>query len=253
MRTFLALFDLHFGFERKSGHKVSLHDPSAMSVALQFASDFKPDELILGGDMLDCGAISHHNRKKPGRTEGLRVMSDAGGLSVEVIKPLQQLKGKLTYIVGNHEDWLNDLEEREPGLGGMLDIRNLLGLQRWNLIPQGGYYDLGKLRFAHGDQFKGGEQIAKTAVIAAERSIRFGHFHTFQTYTKTSFFDVKLGRTGVAVPCLCKKDPKYGEGAPNRWVQGFNWGYIHSDGTFSDYVTIITAGKAVANGKLYRG
>ena len=84
-------------------------------------------------------------------------------------------------------------------------------------------------------------------------SIRFGHFHTFQAYTKTSFVEEKLGRTGIAVPCLCTKDPKYGEGRGNSWVQGLNWGYVFPDGTYADYVSIITNGRMVVNGKVYRG
>lgn len=256
MKKFLALFDLHYGFERKNGHKVALHDPKALGVALSFAADFRPDDIILGGDMLDCGAVSHHNKGKPGRTEGLRLLSDTEGCRRELIDPLMKLatpRTGLTYIIGNHCAWLEDLIDDDPALEGIIDIRKLLRLEQWRVIPQGGYYNLGKLTFIHGDQLRGGEHVAKAAVIAYERSVRFGHFHTYQTYTKTSAIDLKLGRTGIACPCLCTKDPKYGEGAPNRWVQGFNWGYINDDGTYNDYITVITNGRATINGKIYKG
>jgi hypothetical protein len=252
MKKFISLFDLHYGYERRNGHKVALHDEKAMSIALQFAKDFKPDNIILGGDMLDCGAISHHNKNKPGRTEGLRILADAQELGERFIRPLNALGASNVYIMGNHEDWLNDVEEELPGLGGLLHINRLLPLDGWTVIPQGEYYNLGKLTFAHGDQLSGGEHIAKAAVITFERSIRFGHFHTYQVYTKTTPIDVKLGKTGMAVPCLCTKSPKYGEGKPNRWVQGVNFGYVFPDGTYSDYVALITNGKMVANGKVYK-
>ena len=55
------------------------------------------------------------------------------------------------------------------------------------------------------------------------------------------------------VPCLCTKGPKYGEGSPNRWVQGFNYGYLGSDGSYSDYIALIVNGRAIVEGKEYRG
>ena len=257
MKSFVSLFDLHYGYERDVyRHKKALHDPRAMDVALQFVSDFKPEVLVLGGDMLDCGAISHHNRNKPGATEGLRVLADGKELRQNFLNPLDSVKSikKKIYLTGNHEDWLNDIIDREPGLEGLIDLKTMLDMDdSWTVLPQGGMFNLGKLTFLHGDQLRGGEHVAKAAVIAYERSVRFGHFHSHQVYTKTSAVDQKLGKTGVIVPCLCTKGPKYGEGAPNRWAQGLNFGWINSDGTFSDYVAIIINGRTIINGKEYIG
>lgn len=252
-KKFAFLTDLHYGFERRSGHKIPLHDMKAFTVALQFLQDFQPDVLILGGDFLDCGAISHHNKNKKHSTEGLRLLADAQGLREEVLEPLEELgASKMVYFTGNHEDWLDDLVEENPGIEGIVELSTLLKLDAWQVIPQGGYFNLGKLTFIHGDQLSGGEHIAKAAVLAWERSIRFGHVHTFQTYTKVSPINEKLGKTGIAVPCLCTKDPKYGQGKANRWVQGINYGYVFNDGTYSDFVSIITNGKMVAEGKVYK-
>lgn len=210
----------------------------------------------MGGDMIDAACISHHNHGKPGATEGLKLLDDAKGGRDLFISPVEKIMGnkELVYIIGNHCAWLEDLTDAIPALEGLIDVRSLLKLdQRWNLIPQGEAYNLGKLTFVHGDQLKGGEGVAKAAVIAYERSVRFGHFHTYASYTKTSTIDYKLGKTGVAVPCLCTKNPKYGGGAPNRWAQGFLYGYVQSNGNFNDYVSIITDGQAIINGKLYKG
>lgn len=253
MEKFLFLTDLHYGYERRGGHKVALHDSKALSVALQFAKDFRPDHVILGGDILDCGAVSHHNKGKAGAVEGLRLVADAEELRMVLIEPLEQLKPRsLTYIEGNHEDWLNDLVDDTPALEGIVDIRSILHLSpRWKVAPQGEAHRLGKLVFVHGDQLSGGEHVAKAATTAYEKNIRFGHFHSFQVYTKTSAVEAN-GHTGISVPCLCKKGPKYGGGSPNRWAQGFLWGYA-GDGHFNDYVTIIVDGRAMINGKSYCG
>lgn len=223
---------------------------------MKFAQDFKPHKWIHGGDMLDCAAVSHHNHGKPGRTEGLRLLSDATDGHAFFIKPVEELvKGEdnLIYIVGNHEDWLSDLVDDMPSLEGIVDIEAILKLKRWKVVPQGGQYDYGKLRFVHGDTLSGGEAVAKAAVVNHERNIRFGHFHTYQSFTKTSPADDKFGKTGVAVPCLCNKNPQYNEGRPNRWMQGFLYGYMLPNGRYQDFVVVIIDGQFIVNGKLYRG
>lgn len=253
MEKFVALYDLHWGYERKNGHKSPLHDRKALNVALQFIKDFKPDHVILGGDILDCGVISHHNHGKPGATEGLKLIADAAELIEEVIEPIEAVKPKsLTYIVGNHEDWLHDLTQQIPSLEGIIDLKSILKLsKKWKIVPNGETHKLGKLIFMHGDQIKGGEHSAKWATVAWEANVRFGHHHTHQVYTKTSAKDVN-GHTGIAVPCLCRKDPNYGAGAPNRWMQGFQFGYVNGpDNIFNDYTAIIINGKSIIQGKVY--
>jgi metallophosphoesterase superfamily enzyme len=254
VERYLYLTDLHWGYERRGGHKTPLHDQKALNVALEFAKDFKPDHIILGGDMLDCGCISHHNHGKPGATEGFKLLADAKELQQALIKPVEALKPKtLTYITGNHEDWLTDLVDQIPALEGIVDVRSVLNLsEKWKIVPVGEAHRLGKLVLIHGDQVKGGENCAKWATMAYEKNVLFGHFHTHQQFSKTSAVE-EHGHTGVAVPCLCKKGPKYGGGSPNRWQQGFAFGYLGEGGFFNNYVAIIVNGKAMINGKIYKG
>lgn len=256
MEKFVALFDAHIGYERDSQrHKVPLHDSKAISVAMQFIKDFKPDHVILGGDILDCGSISHHRKGVAGQLEGLRLLAEAKECRESVIEPLEQLiKGRLIYHIGNHEDWLNDVVDDQPSLEGIVDIGALLKLNdQWEIVGQGKASRLGKLTFVHGDTVKGGQNPALWAVTAYERNIRFGHYHTFQMATKTTPIDAN-GHTGIAVPCLSKKGHRYGQGSPNKWMQGFLWGYVNGpQGMFSDYVTVIVDGKAIIHDKLYRG
>ena len=256
MEKFVALFDAHVGYERDgSRHKVPLHDEKAISVAVQFIHDFKPDHVVLGGDILDCGSVSHHRKGVAGQLESLRLLAEAKECRDSIIKPIQErVKGRLIYHVGNHEDWLNDVVDETPALEGIVDIAALLKLDdRWEIVGQGKASKLGKLTFIHGDTVKGGQNPALAAVTNYERNIRFGHFHTFQMATKTTPIDAN-GHTGIAVPCLSKKDHRYGQGAPNKWMQGFLWGWIGGpENIFNDYVTVIVNGKAIVNGKLYRG
>lgn len=250
---FVFLTDLHWGYERVGGALRPLHDLPLLERVLRFVGDFKPHHVILGGDMLDCGAVSHHNKGFPGRTEGLKLVRDAEGLRKALLRPLEALRGaKLTYMTGNHERFLTDFLEEQPGLEGLLTVQQLLRLgPRWTVVPQGGLARLGKLYFAHGDQLNGGEHMAKAAVIAYERNLRFGHIHTYSAYTKNSACDLTDVKSAVSVPCLCRKGPGYGRGSANRWTEGFLWGYVFPDGTFTDYVTVAIKGRFVANGKVY--
>lgn len=255
MEKFVALFDLHYGYEiNSSRHKVPLHDERALNVAMSFIKDFKPDHVILGGDMLDCGSISHHRLGNAGQLEGLRILSEAKELRKKLITPLEeQIDGRLVYMIGNHEEWLNDLVNKIPSLDGIVQAEHLLELDDWEVIPSGGVAKLGKLKFVHGDNVTGGQHCANAAVINYEANVRFGHFHTFQVATKTTPVDAN-GHTGISVPCLCKKGHSYGNKAPNKWMQGFLWGYVGGPaGSFNDYVTVIVNGKATIHGKTYEG
>src|SRR3954467_7786475 len=122
MQKFVALWDAHWGYEiNASRHKVALHDERAINVAMKFINDFKPDHVVLGGDMLDCGSVSHHREGKAGALEGLRILSEAKELRAKVIEPLEkQVPGRLIYHYGNHEDWLNDLIDKTPSLEGIV-------------------------------------------------------------------------------------------------------------------------------------
>jgi len=260
LEKFIAIWDTHVGFERRNGHLVPLHDKKAIGAMVAFAKDFKPNTIVLGGDILDCGAISHWNSKKPGATEGMRLSKDAQIARDLIVQPLISAMDtakpmKKVFIAGNHESWVTDLLEKDPGLEGLIDPATLLGLDRtWNVLPQGEIYRLSKhLVLAHGDQIRGGENVAKAAVTHFQTSIRFGHHHTYQAFTATSPIYQELPRTGIAVPCLCTKNQKYGEGAPNKWAQGFLYGYIHPNGTFHDNVAIIVGGKTVINGRVFGG
>lgn len=256
MEKFIAIWDTHVGFERRGGHLRALHDEKAINAMLDFASDFKPDRVILGGDILDCGAVSHHNHGKPGRTEGLKILRDGQEANRLVIKPFEKLNPKtLTFIHGNHEAWLDHVIEATPGLEGCFSASSLMGMdkKKWDLVRQGELARLGKLYFAHGDQIKGGEHPAKAAVMNYDRNIMFGHHHTYQTYTKNTPVFEELPRVGVAAPCLCQKDQNYGMGKPNRWAQGFVYGWSHPNGGFNYYVPLIINGKTVINGKVYKG
>lgn len=255
-KRFVGLWDIHFGHERRNRHKLPIHNPRALAPILKFLDVFQPHHLIWGGDILDCGAISHHNKNNRRAVEGLRLLEDAKLAAAWMQEARTRCAPGVSeaLILGNHEDWLEDLIDDYPGLEGVLSVEALLSLPAsCRVVNQGGSYHLGKLWFLHGDQFKGGgSNVAKKAVDTYGANVRFGHFHKYEAFTKFAAVDATDVKTGIAVPGLCTRGPKYLEGAPNQWSNGFLWGYIHPDGTFTDYVSIIVNGRFSALGQTFR-
>jgi hypothetical protein len=261
-QRYVAIYDVHYGFEKQriGGvlKTVPLHDQQAFDAILKFTEDFKPNTFLFGGDIIDCGSISHWNKHRKLSMEGFRFDQDLDGCGRNIIQPVNAILrrgARKIWLKGNHEDWVDQLCEENPALEGMLSLDRHLELSKrgYELYDIGGVATIGKLHFAHGDTVKGGEYCAKAAVLRFERNIRFGHHHTWQSYTKDSAVDLEEKKTGVAVPCVCRKAPAYAKQAPNRWVTGFNWGYVEANGNFTDYISIITNGQFRANDTLYRG
>ena len=257
MKKYIFTPDKHVGWERQHNKLVPLHDARSIGAMLEFARDFKPDVWIEGGDNLDCGPVSHWLKDKKISLKDLDLSKDISLYQKIVLDPIHSImdrKGTSRYwMKGNHEGWLDEFAELHPGMASLVDVRSLLPLQDWTLVEQGGYVKLGKLYFIHGDTLTGGSTVAAQAVTRYEHSIRFGHFHTYQVATKYGMLDAKHIKTGIAVPGLCRRNPNYLEGKPNQWMQGFNFGYIHDDGTFNDYTVVIVNGQFTANGQTYKG
>ncbi len=250
----VAFWDSHWGNEVREGRRRPLHDMKAHQILLQIAQDFKPDVLTMGGDGLDCGAASHWNRNKPRLTEGLRLQKDAQEYRQEVLSNLPGRKRR--YILGNHEDWVEQFVDANPAIEGLVSIDEMLSLtdDGWSVYPQGSVIKHGKLHFMHGDTVRSSTYPARYAVDTYGRSIAFGHFHSPQTYTKVSALDTNDVHMGRAVGCLCRKDPGYGRGAPNRWAQGFLVYEVDTTtGGFQATEVNITNGRAIWNGTRYVG
>ncbi len=259
LNRILYTTDSHYGWERVDGVTRPIHDRKAHEIVLAVASDFKPTHVVIGGDGVDAGAISHHNKGKPRVTEGLRLGKDAKAYRDEFLTPLERSHPKAfkRYHLGNHERFLDDALDELPGLEGVVSIKGLLGLadNGWDVIPLGEVSKIaGRLYFMHGDQVRGGQYYAKWAVESYGRSVIFGHFHSSQRYTKHNAIDATDVHRGFAIGCLCRRDPGYGRKAPNKWSQSF--ALVEEDcatGQFQVTEVDIFRGKAVWNGKVYRG
>lgn len=260
-KKFVALFDMHIGWEWQliGGKRVErpTHNAAAIKATLDFVQDFVPDVVILGGDQINCGPVSRWNKGKPRLVEGFRLKDELDAFGDLVLSRVDEIKTKI-WMDGNHEAWVHLLVDETPGVEGMIEPAEYLRLRDcgWQLRSQGEMYNLGKLYFVHGDVVLQSRQYrnpAQTLVAAYNRNIRAGHVHTYASYTQVTPIDRQDYHTGVIVPALSARAPYYTKFNPSNFMNGFLYGYVWPDGGFTDYVVVINKNVFTVNGKKYGG
>lgn len=262
---FVAFFDCHVGRERilSKGKTIvkTTHAIPAIRAAMKFTKDFKPDVFILGGDQLNCGPISHWLKGKPRLIAGFNLREEMDELDELILKPIDSIlpaDGRRIWHVGNHEIWIQDHIDQNPGTEGLLEPENYLklGERGYEIYSQGEVSNIGKLHFSHGDiVLRNGGVVnpARTLVSAYRKNIRAGHLHTYSAAIDTTLVDAKDFHSGIIIPSLSTRNPAFIKNNPNQFCNGFNFGTVFPGGNFTDYVVIINNGKFEYAGKLYDG
>ncbi len=257
----MALFDCHIGWEkfkrRGSESVVTTHNLDAIRAMLAFAKDYKPNAILMVGDQLNCGPVSHWIKGQPRLAEGFRLKEEMDMLDCLILGAFQHCDIKW-WFKGNHEMWIQDHIDGHPGVEGLLEPENYLHLheQGWTIFEQGEVGTLGKLNFVHGDvalKASKGDNPAKKLVMAYRRNIRAGHLHTYSAAVDMTAVDASDYHTGIIVPSLSSRTPAYTKNNPTCFIQGFLHGIIFPDGSFTDTVTIINKGRFTYHGKTYDG
>ena len=263
MTTFVALFDLHFGWEmrRVNGtlRKAATHDLKLFNAVMEFIGEFKPNVLILGGDNLNASFLSRHNRSKPRLVEGFRAMDEYEAFDEKMLQPLEKVLNKTAhklFLLGNHERWIEDFLDENPTVEGIIEPKSYLKLaeRSWEVIDYGKLFKLGKLYFAHGDAIRtAAKHRAATLLGSYQRNIITGHAHTLQVHLSTGLQDGQPHASWI-VPMMGVTNPDYLKGAPTNWAQGFVYGVVWPNGNFNVVPVIATNGKFAASAarlKLY--
>lgn len=220
---------------------------------LDYGNYVKPDYVNIMGDVIDFDMISHHNKegfKNIGfdniKTLFLQAIENFTGI-LDTFRTVFK-KATITFVPGNHEEWLCQFATEYPQLWKDMDrqsskntLEALLQTKKFNInvLPFGEAFNIGKLYFRHGHEY-GSQFPAKQAVLHSHKNIAIWHHHTRQTYTTYSDID-SVEMVGFAVPCYCMKGMKYGKGKPNRWTNGFLWATHKPSGNFT--AGIITTSK----------
>ena len=234
------LSDIHTPFENKL----------AVRITLDFLADYKPDVILLAGDIYDFLEISDYD-KSPSRITTLQDEFDEGRY---LIKAIDQLAPEVHFLIGNHEDRLSRLISRNPGLFKLrsLDIAKAAELpEHWRVHPSQTHFKLGKLTALHGDikGVKSAVHPARTLFQKLKRSCVFGHFHRFGNHLDTNY-DGEV-RGGFANGHLSDVSRVTSWVTCPDWQEGFSTISLCEDGGFAVQQRLVMHGRLIAEGKEY--
>lgn len=245
-----AVFDLHYP---------QVHKPTVRAI-MQYVADTKPDIFLFGGDQFHFDCISHHTKHTPIFRTRRSYMNDIEGFEKNILKPLEKSLGKAqkVWIIGNHEDWEQDLVNESPELEGAIGHVRLLRLveRGWTVVPLGHRYKLGKLNVIHGETLTGvGNQAgafpSRKALELYAGNVLAGHTHAPQSFTKVSPVEHTNKWQGHISPIAGNVNPSYLRNRPTAWLNGFNRIEIMDNGQFNYYPLIVVNGRFSFGGKVY--
>ena len=253
----VCLFDLHYP---------QVHKPTVNAV-MDFIrrNKGKIAGFLFGGDQFHNEEISHHTSGKPLLRPPGSYRKNTVGFDENVLKPIEGVlppEAERVWIVGNHDDWENQLIERQPELQDSVERPLLLSLEErgWQVLDLGVGKDLGKLLVVHGEGLTGiGNQAsvyhAKRAVESFCSSVLYGHLHSAQSYTKVLPHSTKDKWVAYSSPAACTLNPAYLQNRPTAWVNGFDIVELHSPGransNFNVYPIIVSDGVFSFGGETY--
>jgi predicted phosphodiesterase len=209
---------------------VPFHTNEPLKVALSEFEKAGVDTLVLNGDIMDGGAVSHWDRRPDKRL--LIEEIEVGKIFFAALRKLYP-ENRIYYNEGNHEDRLKRyIMAKAPELYKLVDFPGLLDLDKHNVqwVDQEVMLRAGHLNIIHGHEVKGGGiNVAANKYRKAQDNIIFGHHHVTQEYTKKSLKNQLRG--SWAVGCLCDLRPSY-TGMINEWNWGFAVVEVDADGSF---------------------
>ena len=232
-----------------------LHDPQAVETALKICKAVKPDATVFLGDVIEAEGVSEHIKE----SVAARALADLG----EEFDSFNGLFDKFTaysnevlITKGNHCDRLRKYADQHPEVASLVNFEKNIHLKerrkdgkKIRICEYNEALNIGKLWFTHGTYT--GDTAAKKMVMAYQRSICFGHTHSFSTFTWTSPIDVRDKHTAYNLGCLCSQNPGFMRNRPNAWTHMVAVAYIRDNGCFNMYPIGIFDGVAVFNGKVY--
>ena len=231
MRRGLIIADMHL----LSYEKVH---PS-YELVKRFAKDFKPDFVVIDGDMLDLPYFSKFDRDNLEVQAKGNWENDVKLANTELDFWQRQAKD-LYFRQGNHEFRLEVAAGEMPKMADSLDLGTRLGFR-----DRGIRYTreidapikFGKLSVTHGWYYN--IHHAKKTLMEYGGSIVYAHVHKFQSYSKV-LQATSLEIQAWSIGCLCDKQPEYVRGRPTGHQNGFGIINVADSGNFNFYPVNVT-------------
>ena len=197
-------------------------DEPLLDAVYQFVQDWKPNVIILNGDLLDCFELSDFDK----RPERLFNLDSEFEMAREFLLRLKRYAAKdcqIFWIDGNHEERLQRVIWRRAQDFSFLvkDIPEALGLDELcaGYVPYGKHIDYLGFVFTHGNFVSSySAYTAKRHYDRYRSSGVNGHTHRLGSYSATDMHG--RSHTWFEQGCLCRRDLDYVKGVAN-WQSGF--------------------------------
>lgn len=225
---------------------IPFHDKKALEVFNLFLKDFKPDQLVIAGDLLDFYQLSSFDKDPMRRF----TIQDEIDVCYEVLKEFKLLCPNIHFIKGNHEDRLRRFLWKNPSLASIkvLELPKLLNLDSLEIEYHDYEYIFNGFRFTHGTIVRQDSgATAKAELLKYGSSMSSGHTHRISSFLKT---DARGTVGAYEMGCLCSLEPEYINGVPN-WCQGFGVFHFMGDRFFCQQIPIIKH-EFIYGGKRYK-
>jgi predicted phosphodiesterase len=219
----LVLSDIHIPY----------HSIEAITTALDYAKNEKPDGILLNGDTLDFFGLSRY-AKEPGKRSFAHELL-AFKQFFEILK--KEFNCKIFFKLGNHEERYNHFLWMKAGeLDGVdeFKLEEIIKARAEGIevIGDKRIIHAGKLDIVHGHEFGGSVfspvNIARGLFLKAKVSAMQGHNHQTSEHTESNMNGEIT--TTWSLGCLSELHPAY---LPiNKWNHGFAIVDIENDGDF---------------------
>jgi predicted phosphodiesterase len=232
----IILNDLHAPF----------YDRDAFKAVLSFSKWYKPEYIILNGDITDFYQISKFD-KDPKR---INEFQDDVDCTIDLLTQIRKANPNagIIYNEGNHEERLIKFKWNIPQVNSLrcMEFENLMNLKELKIQYEQSHTPFKKTIIKHGDIVR--KESCYTARGEFDKvgiSGVSGHTHRLGVYFKTKLSGEYMW---LENGCLCDLKPEYIKGTPN-WQHGFSIGYYKSSSNrFNlDQIQIIH-GKAMYGG-----
>jgi predicted phosphodiesterase len=247
-----------------SDTQLPYEDKRALRNVITFIGDYKPDQVIQIGDLVDYPTPSRWNANTRHEFEQ-RVVSDSEYTKRNFFEPLRKVfDGPVGVLEGNHDERPRVyLEKNAPALAEFaptLHFRELCDFHGFGVELLPAFHQIGpRTVVIHGHEIKGMSQIAGTTAYNHARkagaNLIMGHTHRLGVRREPTG-NAATGREllwGFEVGCLM--DPQraqyLGPGAVANWQTGFGIAYVGQYDVSPVAVDIRKDGSFVVEGARY--
>lgn len=197
------LSDIHFPY----------YDKEALNAAIGYLRKWKPDCILLNGDVIDCYHLSRFERDP--RQRSFKYELDMLRLFVQKLNTLFP-KTRIVFRCGNHElRYESHILNRIPELVELelFSFENVISAKQLGIEVVGNKRIImaGKLNIVHGHEFARGFAApvnpARGFFLKAKNNVLGGHHHQISSHQEQ---DINGNVTGAwSTGCLCELHPKY--------------------------------------------